>query len=67
MDLSKVDFPTTVTFAEKLAEEEGVLVLPSEAFMSSSGFRLVLCQPIYVIEECMERIKALCLRHLISS
>lgn len=65
MDFANLDFKKSITFAEKLAEEEGVLVIPNEAFMSDSGFRIVLCQPIYVIEECMERIKDMLYRHTI--
>ena len=63
INFQQLDFKNSITFAERLAEEEGVLVMPCEAFMSHSGFRIVLCQPIYVIEECMERIKALLYRH----
>ena len=63
IDLEKLTLKNSVDFAEKLAAEEGVLVLPCEAFMSSDGFRIVLCQPIYVIEECMERIKEMLSRY----
>jgi tyrosine aminotransferase len=65
IDFSRLEFKNSVTFAEKLAAEEGVLVLPCEAFMSSNGFRLVLCQPAYVIEECMDRMKEMLARYTI--
>ena len=57
VDLSVMDLESTVVFAQKLASEQGVLVMPGEAFLSEGSFRVVLCQPVYVIEECMERIR----------
>jgi len=57
IDHSILDIPNSIEFSEKLAKEQGVLVMPAEAFLSEKGFRVVLCQPVYIIEECMNRIK----------
>ena len=66
IDFSHLDFGTSIAFAQKLASEQGVLVMPAEAFLSANGFRIVLCQPIYVIEECMDRIKKFVESHLVN-
>ena len=63
IDFSTLDFKDSVTFAKLLASEQGVLVMPAEAFSGKDGIRLVLCQPIYVIEECMERIETFIQNH----
>eukprot|EP00358_Blepharisma_japonicum_P004679 CAMPEP_0202948486 /NCGR_PEP_ID=MMETSP1395-20130829/13517_1 /ASSEMBLY_ACC=CAM_ASM_000871 /TAXON_ID=5961 /ORGANISM="Blepharisma japonicum, Strain Stock R1072" /LENGTH=405 /DNA_ID=CAMNT_0049650593 /DNA_START=11 /DNA_END=1228 /DNA_ORIENTATION=+ len=57
------DFGNSIIFAEKLAREQGVLVLPGESFMSHSAFRVVLCQSRAVLEECMDRIKNFAAAH----
>ena len=58
LDFTSLDIKDSLTFAEKFAKEEGVIVLPAEAFLSHSGFRVVLCHPVHIIEECMDRLKA---------
>jgi len=65
VDLSSYrDIENSIVFAEKLAREQGVLVIPAESFMSQNGFRIVLCNPKSVLEECMDRIKIFVLEHL---
>ena len=66
VDLTVIDMENTVVFAQKLASEHGVLVIPGEAFLSESSFRVVLCQPVYVIEECMERIRKFVESHVVN-
>lgn len=63
VDLNKVVFRDTVEFAQEFAKEEGVVVLPAEAFLSHSGFRVVLCNPVGVLEECLERLAVFVERH----
>lgn len=58
------DIPTSLAFAEKLAQEQGVVVLPTECFLSSGGFRIVLCNPPEVLNECLDRIHEFILNHL---
>lgn len=58
VDFNVVKLSDSVEFAHKFAQEEGVAVLPAEAFLSHSGFRVVLCNPVTVLEECMDRLKA---------
>lgn len=60
---SLVDIPTTIVFARKLSSEKGVLVLPAEALMGEGGFRIVLCPPLEVLEECLDRIKDFIIEH----
>lgn len=57
LDFSNMDIKDSITFAQKLVQEQGVIVLPAEAFLSHSGFRVVLCHPVHIIEECMDRLK----------
>jgi aspartate/methionine/tyrosine aminotransferase len=65
VDTSKFkDIPTSLAFAEKLAQEQGVVVLPTECFLSSGGFRIVLCNPPEVLNECLDRIHDFILNHL---
>jgi aspartate/methionine/tyrosine aminotransferase len=45
-------------FCELLAAEEGLLVLPSECFSATGSFRIVICNPVEVLEEAMDRIQA---------
>ena len=59
IDFTNLKFKDSLSFAKKLAKKQGVLVMPAEACLGKDGFRIVLCQPIYVIEECMERIETL--------
>lgn len=66
IDFSTLDIKDSVTFARLLAAEQGVLILPAEAFMGKDGARIMLCQPIYVIEECMERIETFIINHTVS-
>lgn len=66
IDFSKLIFKDSLTFAQRLAHNQGVLVMPAEACLGKNGFRIVLCQPIYVIEECMERIETFLENHSIS-
>jgi tyrosine aminotransferase len=65
IDFTNMDVKSSVEFAQKLAQEEGVLIMPAEAFLSHSAFRIVLCHPIHVIEECMDRIKSFIQRHTV--
>ncbi|OMJ75998.1 hypothetical protein SteCoe_24760 [Stentor coeruleus] len=65
IDFTNMDVKSSVEFAQKLAHEEGVVIMPAEAFLSHSAFRIVLCHPIHVIEECMDRIKSFIQRHTI--
>lgn len=65
VDISRFkDITTSLAFAERLAEEQGVVVLPSECFLSSGGFRIVLCNPPEILNECMDRIHEFILNHL---
>lgn len=66
IDFTNMDLKSSVEFAQKLAQEEGVLIMPAEAFLSHSAFRIVLCHPIHVIEECMDRIKSFIQRHTVN-
>ena len=59
IDFTNLTFKDSLSFAQQLAEKQGVLVMPAEACLGKNGFRIVLCQPMYVIEECMERIQSL--------
>jgi len=58
------DIASSKEFAEKLAREQGVLVMPAEAFMSQGAFRVVLCHPKRVLEECLSRIQEFVSSHL---
>jgi tyrosine aminotransferase len=55
--MAEVEFEDTIQFAQKFAEEQGVIIMPAEAFLSNSAFRVVLCHPIEVLQECVERLK----------
>ncbi|CAG9322345.1 unnamed protein product [Blepharisma stoltei] len=61
------DIPNSEVFAEKLAAEEGLMLLPAECFSSESGFRIVICNPIEVLEDSMDRIKEFVKRHKIAN
>jgi tyrosine aminotransferase len=57
VDLNLLKFKDSFAFCEKFAKDQGVILLPAEAFLSHSGFRVVLCNPLDVLEECMKRLK----------
>ncbi|CAG9323114.1 unnamed protein product [Blepharisma stoltei] len=40
------DIPTSSVFVDKLAAEESVSVMPAEVYLSTNGFRIVLCNSI---------------------
>jgi tyrosine aminotransferase len=67
IDFTTLDFKNAVVFAQLLAEEQGVQILPAEAFFARDAFRLVLIQPLYVIEECMERIETFLSNHTLAN
>lgn len=58
LDFTYLDIKDSLTFAEKFVKEQGVVIIPAEAFLSHSGFRVVLCHPVHIIEECMDRLKS---------
>lgn len=58
------EIETSKQFTEKLIEEEGVLVLPAECFLGTNGFRIVLCNPKEVLEECLNRLEQFIVRNL---
>lgn len=60
------DISTSMEFSMKLAAEQGVIVLPAEAFMATDGFRIVLCNPIEVLREALVRIKDFILSHALN-
>lgn len=57
------DVASSLEFAEKLAKEQGVVILPGECFLSSRSFRIVLCNPQEVLCECFNRIEAFMQAH----
>lgn len=64
VDLERLrDMTSSREFAEKLAREQGVVVLPGECFLSTSSFRIVLCNPQEVLGECFDRIEAFLQAH----
>jgi tyrosine aminotransferase len=63
IDFTNLDLKDSIEFSEKLAIEKGVAVLPAENLLSANGFRIVLCNPSYIIEECMQRIKSFVISH----
>ena len=63
IDFTDLDVKNSVQFCVGLAGEQGVLAMPAEACLGKDGIRIVLCQPIYVIEECMERIETFMNNH----
>jgi tyrosine aminotransferase len=67
INFDTLDIKDSVCFAARLALEEGVILLPAEAFLSHSGFRVVLCHPLEILSECMNRLKTFVKSHTISS
>ncbi|CAG9319067.1 unnamed protein product [Blepharisma stoltei] len=61
------DIRNSVDFTEKLAREQGILVLPAEALMSEKSFRIVLCSQLSILEDAMGRIKEFVSFHLKSN
>jgi len=61
------DIPTSAVFTEKLAAEEGLIILPAECFSSVNAFRIVICNPIDVLEDSMDRIREFVKRHKIAN
>ena len=57
LDMKDLDFKSTVHFYRKLAEEEGILVAPAEAFLSTCGFRIILQHSDSKLIHCMNTIK----------
>ena len=55
--------PTDVHFAEKLLEEESVLVLPGECFRAPGFIRIVTTVPEHVLHLAFDRIESFCARH----
>jgi len=65
IDLRKFrDIRSSQEFAEKLAWEQGVVVLPGECFLSHGTFRVVLCNPKEVLADSCDRIGAFLQAHL---
>lgn len=65
LDLSQFrDIRTSQEFAEKLAWEQGVIVMPGECFLSEKAFRVVLCNSKEVLAESCDRIGAFIEEHL---
>jgi tyrosine aminotransferase len=58
------DIRTSQEFAEKLAWEQGVIVMPGECFLSEGSFRIVLCNPKGVLAESCDRIGAFIQEHM---
>jgi tyrosine aminotransferase len=54
---------TDVCFAEKLLEEESVLVLPGECFRAPGFIRIVTTVPEHVLQVAWDRIESFCSRH----
>jgi tyrosine aminotransferase len=52
-----------VCFAEKLLEEESVLVLPGECFRAPGFIRIVTTVPEHVLQVAWDRIESFCSRH----
>mmetsp|Transcript_4849 Transcript_4849/g.4717 ORF Transcript_4849/g.4717 Transcript_4849/m.4717 type:complete len:113 (+) Transcript_4849:912-1250(+) len=61
------DVRSSAEFAEKLAREQGILVLPAEALMGEKSFRIVLCSQLSILEDAMGRIKEFVISHLKSN
>mmetsp|Transcript_24237 Transcript_24237/g.43107 ORF Transcript_24237/g.43107 Transcript_24237/m.43107 type:complete len:407 (-) Transcript_24237:19-1239(-) len=51
------DIKNSVDFVTLLAKEKAVAVLPLEAFLGTCGFRLVLCNPISILDELASRLR----------
>ena len=58
------DIRSSQEFAEKLAWEQGVVVLPGECFLSQGTFRIVLCNPKEVLADSCDRIEAFLQAHM---
>jgi tyrosine aminotransferase len=52
-----------VAFAQALLAQENVVLLPGHVFGVRSFVRLVLCAPMTVLEDAMDRLEAFCIRH----
>jgi len=57
------DIPNDVIFAQKLLEEELVLVLPGKIFKCDNFVRLVICPPVEILEDASLRIINFCKKH----
>ena len=66
IDFTHLDVKDSLSFASRLAQEEGVILLPAEAFLSHSAFRIVLCHPVSILAECMDRLRIFVQTHTIS-
>mmetsp|Transcript_14213 Transcript_14213/g.26817 ORF Transcript_14213/g.26817 Transcript_14213/m.26817 type:complete len:425 (+) Transcript_14213:2492-3766(+) len=51
-----IDVTTSLQFCELMSKEQGVALLPLEAFFSSGGFRVVICTSTAVIDELADRL-----------
>ena len=58
------DLHSSQELAEKLAWEQGVVVMPGECFLSAGSFRVVLCNSREVLAESCDRIAAFLQVHL---
>lgn len=58
IDLSMFPFKDSASFCKSFAHKQGVILLPAEAFLSRSGFRVVLCTSLEILSECMLRLKS---------
>eukprot|EP00808_Paulinella_micropora_P018807 g38373.t1 len=50
-------------FAQKLLDEEQLMVLPGACFALPGFFRLVCCAPEPILSQAMDRLAAFCARH----
>jgi len=57
------DIQDDVEFAQKLLQEQMVVVLPAKIFKSPLFFRLVICPPMEKLEDAVSRIEEFCKKH----
>ena len=47
---------TSLKFCEGVAFEHGLLMLPAECFSYTGSFRVVLCNPVEVLDKALTRV-----------